>query len=283
MFGEKFARRDILKALSAASIAACSPRLALAATASPHPDATTFQSGDFLWPAKPGAFIPRSLTLTSGPSEEANLWTEEKRKFIEQVRQSGNADQAALADSLERLTFKQFKARYFDGSSGVQERGMAERSTVLPQVGHVAIIEIDAKGAPWVVEAMPKAKHRYESLYSHFTNGVIRSSYVDWIALHKEYNVWHGRLNHVDEDQRGGIVTEAKSFLGKDYWFWSFNLSDENAFYCSKLVWVSVWKAINVAMDGDSRFARNFWVSPKRLLNSRFVDLLHNPGAYGAR
>jgi hypothetical protein len=291
MFSKKLLRRDVIKGLSAASFAALGARLALAATVPPHPDATAFQSGDFLWPAMPGAFIPRYAVRGLARNEEAVAWEEERRKFIESARASRDADQQALADALQRLTYDEFQARYFDGNGnggagsgdGANLRGFAPRGLGIPQVGHVAIIEIDDGGLAWVIEAMPKSLHRYESLYSRFANGVIRTPYSDWIEQHKAYNVWHGRLKSIDQAQRARIVAQAKPFLGKDYWFWSFNLNDESAFYCSKLVWVSVWKAINVALDGDKSFARNFWVTPKQLVYATSIELLHNPGDYGGK
>lgn len=287
MIVKKLVRRDVLKGLSAASFVALGTRLAFAAPVSPHPNAAAFQSGDFLWPAMPGAFIPRYALRGIKPNEEALEWEEERRKFVESARASGNADQLAAADEMQRLTFEEFQARYFEGSAGAGNgdgtnlRGFAPRGVGIPQVGHVALIEIDASGVPWVIEATPKSLHRYESLYSRFPNGVIRNPYEKWIDEHKAYNVWHGRLRNFDRAQRTRIVTEAKPFLGKDYWFWSFNLNDETAFYCSKLVWVSVWKAINFALDGDTSFARNFWVTPKQLVYATSIELLHNPGAYG--
>ncbi len=283
MIDKKLLRRDVLKGLSAASFAALGTRLVQAAPVPPHPNPAAFQSGDFLWPAKPGDFIPRYSVRGIAPNEEAVTWEEEKRKFIEDARASGNPDQLAAAAQLERLSYDEFQARYFSGGgdAGTRERGLATRGIGIPQVGHVALIEVDDSGAPWVIEAMPKSVHRYESLYSRFKNGVIRTPYTDWIEQHKAYNVWQGRLRNFDKAQRTRIVTEAKPFLGKDYWFWSFNLNDETAFYCSKLVWVSVWKAINFALDGDTSFTRNFWVTPKQLVYATSIELLHNPGAYG--
>ena len=280
MLGKKLLRRDVIKGLSAASIAALSGRQALAAPVPPHPDPATFQSGDFLWPAKPGDFIPRYSVRGIAPNDEAETWEEEKEKFIEAARASGDPAQLAAAAEFENLTYEEFQSRYFEGGGG-KTRGLTTRGIGIPQVGHVALIEVDAGGIPWVIEAMPRAKYRYESLYSRFKNGVIRTSYGSWIDQHKAYNVWHGRLKNVDKAQRSRIVDAAKPYLGKDYWFWSFNLNDETAFYCSKLVWVSVWKSMNLALDGDQSFARNFWVTPKQLVYATSIELLHNPGSYG--
>jgi hypothetical protein len=292
MLDRKFPRRDFIKYASAASALALSGgRMALAAAVvPPHPDPKNFQSGDFLWPAKPGDFIPRYSVRGLARDEEAATWEEERRKFVDDARVSGDPAQIDAANQMEQLTYAEFQARYFDGAGegagggdGGNLRSLAPRAFGIPQVGHVAMLEVDAAGVPWVIEAMPKSLHRYESLYSRFPNGVIRGTYTDWIKQHEVYNVWHGRLRSFDAGQRASIVTHAKPYLGKDYWFWSFNLNDESAFYCSKLVWVSVWKAINLALDGDTSFSRSFWVTPKQLVYATSIELLHNPGAYGGQ
>ena len=287
MLSKKLLRRDVLKGLSAASLAALGAKSALAAV-SPHPSPQSFQSGDFIWPAKPDAFIPRYALRSIAPDPEAVTWEQEKRKFIEAARASGDADQLAAAEQLEQLSYSEFQTRYFegagargDGGENTRTRGFSPRGLGIPQVGHVAIIEVDDSGAAWVIEAMPKSLNRYESLYSRFKNGVIRTEYSRWIADHKDYKVWHGRLKNIDQGQRALIVEAAKPFLGKDYWFWSFNLNDETAFYCSKLVWLSVWKAMELALDDDKSFARNFWVTPKQFVYATSIELLHNPGVYG--
>ncbi|HKJ60948.1 MAG TPA: YiiX/YebB-like N1pC/P60 family cysteine hydrolase, partial [Hyphomicrobiales bacterium] len=210
----------------------------------PHPDPETFQSGDLLWPALPGAVIPFFRTADVEPITEENEaaeWEREKQRFIEQARASGDPEQIAIANELENVTYSEFKSRYYN-ATGPGERRLTPFAAGLPQVGHVAIIEIDGDGERWVVEATPKAEHRYESLYSRFPNGVIRTPYDEWEKIHEKYNVWHGRVKDRPACERAAIANTAKQYLGRDYWFWSFNLGQENAFYCSKLVWLSVWK-----------------------------------------
>ncbi|MBX2804894.1 MAG: hypothetical protein KTR19_02885 [Hyphomicrobiales bacterium] len=250
----------------------------------PHPDAETFQSGDFLWPALPGAVIPffreadaQQLTIES----EASEWRQEKQRFIEQARASGDPEQIALADAIANITYDEFRSRYFN-ATGPGERRLTPFAAGLPQVGHVAIIEIDGGGRRWVVEATPKSDTPYESLYSRFPDGVIRTPYDKWVEIHKEYNVWHGRVRDRTPDERAAIAETAKQYLGRDYWFWSFNLGEESAFYCSKLVWLSVWKALGISLDGDPSLQRSFWVSPKQLINAPNVEVLYSPADYGA-
>ena len=281
MLRDRVCRRRFIQYCLAASVATVRGVRGAAAEIPPHPDPKKFQSGDFLWPARPGAFIPFNNTRSLRPNAEDSSWEEEKRRFIEEARRSDNPALRAIADDMETLSYEEFEARYFNNSGGANTRSLAPFGTGSFEVGHVAVIEIDAGGTAWVVEAMPKSQQRYEALFSRFKNGVIRTKYTNWIAQHEGYNVWHGRLKGVAASGRSVIVREAKAFLGRDYWFWSFDLADETGFYCSKLVWVSVWKALGIPLDGDKTFLRNFWVTPKTLINSKLVDLLHNPGTYG--
>ncbi len=250
----------------------------------PHPDPETFQSGDLLWPALPGAVIPFFRAADAQPvteESEAAEWEREKQRFIEQARASGDPEQIAIANELENVTYSEFRSRYYN-ATGPGERRLTPFAAGLPQVGHVAIIEVDSDGKRWVVEATPKAETRYESLYSRFPDGVIRTPYGEWAEIHKEYNVWHGRVKDRPETERAGIANAAKQYLGADYWFWSFNLGEENAFYCSKLVWLSVWKSLGLSLDGNTSLERRFWVSPKQLINAPTIEVLYSPAEYGA-
>ncbi len=270
-------RSFLAMVLIAAGLAGCSEEPE--GPALPHPDPATFESGDLLWPALPGAPIPYFTREANGADAESEraAWEAEKRRFIESARASGDPEQQALADELEPLTFEEFRARYFQAEDP-QSRELAPRAVGLPQVGHVAIVEVDASGNRWVVEAIPKGETRYDALYSRFPDGVVRMTYADWAEIHKDYNVSHGRVKDRPAAERAAIVTEAKQFLGRDYWFWSFDLSDEEAFYCSKLVWLSAWKAMGLALDGNPDFKRRFWVSPKQLINAPTIDVLYRAG-----
>jgi hypothetical protein len=282
MLRKTIGRRRFIHYCLGASAAAIGGLPAVAQEIAPHPDAAKFKNGDFLWPARPGAFIPFNNTRSLRPDMGAADWEDEKRRFIEEARQSGNPEQIAIADQIEPLSFEEFRALFFDdGPPAPTTRGLSPFGGRLPEVGHIAIIEIDKSGKPWVVEAMPKAQYRYESLYSRFQNGVVRSTYANWIEQHNDYNVWHGRLGDASQAKRDKIVPAAKDFLGRDYWFWSFNLADYSGFYCSKLVWVSVWNSLGISLDGDQTFGRKFWVTPKALINSKLVEMIHSPGTYG--
>ena len=249
-----------------------------------HPDWTTFQSGDLLWPAKPDEVIVRSLagaTPRALPAEAESEWRKERDAAIADMRATGDPSMRARADALAALSFRQFQAQYFEGvQPGDQTRSLGTSIGRL-SVGHVAILDIDADGAPWVLEATPSTSRRYEVAYTRFPRGVIRTAYDDWIEAHSEYMVWHGRLRDKPELDRAKIAETARQFVGRDYWFWSLNLADEASFYCSKLVWLSVTRALGTPLDGDAQTDRSFWFSPKSIMSLSTVQMLHVPGPYG--
>lgn len=84
---------------------------------------------------------------------------------------------------------------------------------------HVAIVEVDSDGNPWVIEATPK-------------NGVCRD------ALKVRLSNEKGRITYKRLIDSAGVaesVSRAKSLVGAPYDF-TF-LPDNNAYYCSELVY----------------------------------------------
>jgi hypothetical protein len=70
-------------------------------------------------------------------------------------------------------------------------------------VGHVAIVEIDESGVPWVVEAL-------------WGMGVIRRTYADWAMERAGEDVWLGRLAKLAVADRAKIPLEAKKSAADD-------------------------------------------------------------------
>jgi uncharacterized protein YycO len=268
-------RRDVFKLMTgAAALAAMGGRAA--AEVAPHPDPAKFQSGDLLWPAKSNAIIPYSRSASAEKDREAAEWQKERDEFLRATPAPSDPEAKAVRDRLAAMSYAEFRALY------LHDRGAAPtmRDFSLPEfsVGHVAILEIDAQGTVWVVEAMPKGSKSYEIVTGRFTYGIRRIAYSDWIGQHGKYKVWHGR---VKADGAGAIAETAKTFLGRDYWIWALDFADETAFYCSKLVWVSAFKALGLALDGNPDKSRQLWLSPKRLMKLDTVTMLHSPGNYG--
>jgi hypothetical protein len=230
------------------------------------PEANTLQSGDLLWPKKPGKFVPYDSTTEEDYDAKRHQWLTEKAAYIQRVRNTPNSGPHALqwATDLEQMTFEEF-LRIYEGDHGEDYIVRFGGESPL-YVGHVGIVLIES-GSPFIVEAV-------------MGKGVIRSSYADWLAGRPGELVWHGRIKGATEQDRAKIATVAASFIGKPYNFWNFDLADENGFYCSKLAWLSILRGANVVADDDPSTQRFLWYSPKKLMKSKHLDLLLTHGSY---
>jgi Permuted papain-like amidase enzyme, YaeF/YiiX, C92 family len=238
------------------------------------PNPETFESGDLVWPKKPGVFVPyldESVTVSKAnerqiAEDEKQIWLREKTEFIARARNKQTATwfTSEQLDALEKMSFEEFYARYVGGQEpgllGVYPKGAV-------YVGHVGVILVDEKNVPWVIEAL---LHR----------GVVKSRYEDWRKSRPEEDVWLGRVENLRPDQRHLIATESEKYIGRRYDFWNFDLNDDSGFYCSKLVWLSIWRSLQFAIDGDKNPKRIFWFSPKQLLYSKRMGHLFYPGPY---
>jgi Permuted papain-like amidase enzyme, YaeF/YiiX, C92 family len=231
----------------------------------PLPNKSTFESGDFVWPKKPGKYVPYRNDVDASPDEERQRWQAEKEAFVKNIRANPSYFSDADITELENMTFREFYSRY----AGDQKPGVpgAYSTGAGIYVGHVGIIEVDSNKIPWIVEAL-------------MTRGVVRTTYDDWIASRPGEIVWHGRVRDLGAEDRAKIVSDAKKYLGRPYYFWNFDLSDDSQFYCSKLVWLAIWRSLGFAIDGDSNPKRKFWFSPKQLLYAKTITRLHDPGPY---
>jgi uncharacterized protein YycO len=107
--------------------------------------------------------------------------------------------------------------------------------------------------------------------------GVQRITYQKWLEGRPGELVWHGRINGGTPSSRAQLVAEALPFVGRPYDFWDWVLDSTTGFYCSKLAWLSAFRAINLAIDNDANTRRTFWVSPKQLLEASNVVKLFIP------
>lgn len=244
----------------------------------PHPDASKFQAGDFLWTARPDEFIPYDTSGQLTEEADARRWTAARDAFVRHAQQSGDPALQDAAKRLQGLTYEEFRSLYLDDRSVGDPIQFSGRTL---SVGHVAILDIGRQGAPEVIEASPPVDSARDAALHRFPNGVIRSPYKRWIAEHSEYRVWHGRVRGFGPLERRRIGAEAGRLIGRDYWFWGFNLLDDSCFYCSKLCWLSAFRALKIALDGNENGARSFWLSPKRLINSATIEMIHSAGPYG--
>ena len=236
--------------------------------APPLPNPELFNSGDLLWPKKPGSFVPYSQQSDVGPQRDAQIWQSEKQKFLSDASQGRSGLSADQLREIERLDYREFLARY-EGDQKPDQPGVYSSGAGL-YVGHVAIIDVGTNGDPEVIEAL-------------WGSGVVRHSYKSWLAGRPGELVWLGRLRDKSKDDRALISAEASKYVGRPYVFWNFNLNDDFGFYCSKLVWLAIYRSLGFAVDGNSNPIRGFWFSPKQLLYLPVIEKLYDPGPYAIK
>lgn len=277
-------RRRFLQGLGATPVAFAAPSVhAQRRAISDLPDPGTFQLGDLVWPKKKGSFIPRSATPAAPPAEQAAWEMERDRMLKQDPAESGLTPE--VAEKLRNMRYGDFARAYFSAPNPGEAPAPAPTGTRSSSagtgewltVGHVGFIDLDARRVPYVVEATPRGPLT-------LSGGVIRAPYTEWLKSYGPIQVWHGRPKGVDPSARRGVLDVALAQLGKPYSFFNFNLLDDSSFYCSKLVWFSVWRSLRLAFDDDpepkrgSRFPP--WFSPKQLINAGRIELLHKPADY---
>jgi hypothetical protein len=273
-------RRAFVKGLGALAIALpAGPTSPAAQTARKKgmpdfPDSRKFQSGDLLWPKKKGAFVPRMRSATGAPNDERRAWEAARQQVLNEPDRAGVSPE--VAEKLKTMRFDEFERLYHTGAA--QPPGPATRGALgdTISVGHVGLIEVGANGIAYVVEATPQGPAGVA--------GVIRTRYADWLNTYADIQVWHGRVRDLDARRRGRLVEAAIAQLGKPYDFFNFDLNDDRGFYCSKLIWMCLWRAAAVAADDDPDPRRGLrfppWFSPKQLISVKRVEVLHKPGEY---
>jgi len=282
-------RRNLLIGLGATPLAFAAGMPAGSAQTAPRigvvadfPNPSAFETGDLLWPKRKGAIVPRTRSLQAAPSQDGRAWEAARQQMLADPAAAGLTPEVAAR--LGAMSYQEFERVYFSASAAEAPpsapRPGTRSATAIRQpisVGHVGLIDLDAGGVPYVVEATPTRPDGSPA-------GVIRSPYAEWLKRYTNIQVWHGRLRDLDADARRRVLVVARSQLGKPYDFFNFDLSDDRGFYCSKLVWFCAWRGAQIAADDnpDPRRGNRFppWFAPKTLINARRVALLHNPGEY---
>lgn len=265
-----FSRRELIRLTGAvAVIGGCVPADAQDGDSRPPlPKRENFETGDFVWPKKPGAYVPYNAGMITSVNGDEEIWKAEREAFLNRLAKEPGYFSLSDIEQIKRLTFREFYARY----AGDQEPGVPGLYGMDAgiYVGHVGIVEVEAGGEIWVIEAL-------------WGKGVVRWLYRDWLAARVGEIVWHGRVRQIGKEDRAKIVIECRKQVGKPYDFWNFALDDDSAFYCSKLVWLAVSRALGFPIDGNSNGKRVFWFSPKQLLYAKTITRLHDPGPYANR
>ena len=237
--------------------------------ANPLPNPANFQSGDLLWPKKPGAYVPyKSVKILSNTDSELmyqRQWEAERKNFLSAIPAHSTHLSDSEIDSLRTLTYREFYSLY----AGDREYGGVVQFASISglYVGHMAILDVDERGTAWVIEAL-------------LNQGVVKQKYTEWLNSRPNQIVWHGRLRQVEGSVRLGVADEATRHVGKPYEFWNFDLDNDEGFYCSKLAWLSIWRSCGVAIDDNPNPKRSIWLSPKQFLYLRGVMRLNDPGSY---
>lgn len=253
--------------LTAATLSFLSVRDALAQVSDlPLPNPGLFQSGDFVFPKKPGAYVPYNSGTANSPMRDRDLWQDERDAYVKTASLAARDDPLAIQrlTALREMDYREFIAVY----AGAQQPGIPGLySGNGVYVGHCGILQITPSKELWVIEAL-------------WEKGVVRKKYAEWLLERSGQVVWLARLRQLDADQRSKIAIEAAAQVGKPYNFWNFDLNDDSSFYCSKLAWLSVYRSLGFAMDGKTSPQRLFWFSPKQMLNLPVLERLHDPGPY---
>jgi hypothetical protein len=261
-------RRFVIKSVVASLLYTCTPRLALSDDSSelPRPNPNLFQSGDFVWPKKPGAYVPFNAGSANSPEIDREQWLREREAYLRKYENGSSADELLRQrlDKLRSADFHEFIAVY----AGGQEPGVpGVYSGGNVYVGHVGIIEVDSSKTPWVIEAL-------------LDQGVIRTRYTDWLKQRSDQVIWLGRIRQLSPEKRALVATESIRHLKKPYDFWNFDLNDDSGFYCSKLAWLSIYRSLGFAIDGNNNTKRSWWFSPKQFLYNPTIERMHDPGPY---
>jgi cell wall-associated NlpC family hydrolase len=285
-------RRNLLIGLGAAPLALAAGMPAVDAQTAPAlgqipdvPDPANFQAGDLVWPKRKGSIVPRTRSLAPGaaPDQESRAWDAARRQLLADPAASGLSPD--VAERLRSMNYADFTRVYYSATAEEAPRSAPpprSRGLLLGvqqpiSVGHVGLIELSPGGTPYVIEATPINPDGSSA-------GVIRTVYSEWLKRYTRIQVWQGRLSSLAAEARWRIVEVARSQLGKPYDFFNFDLSDDRGFYCSKLVWFCAWRGAQIAPDDNPNPYRGNrfppWFAPKTLLNSRRVQLVHNPGEY---
>ncbi len=208
------------------------------------PNEADLKSGDLLWVKGADEIIPYAAP------EDSETWKERRDQFLQK-----NKEKQADYSTLRNLTYNDFNRGYFfDRSYGETVENYSSGDETI-SVGHMAIVEVTNNGKRYVIEA---ASPRL---------GVIKTQYKKWVSqLGKDRVIWAGRFDKKINVHIPEIIKLANKQVGKSYDFWNFDLSDDKAFYCSKLIWYIVWKVTNIALDDNVNPTRFIWFSPKQAL-----------------
>jgi hypothetical protein len=225
------------------------------ATSGPPPE-TSLKTGDLLFPRpKDGVVV-----YLSGAAKHASDYSEEEREWLNIRKRIANGEgeiPQTARDEIASMSYNEFRVRY-GGEGGPGLFGIQFYT------GHVAIFD-----AGNVIEALWGGCDR-----------VIERPYAVWADKHADHLVWQSRFADRSDAELCAFCEVARQQVNVPYNFFNFDLSDNSGFYCSKLVWYAVWKAMKFEPDNDPVTLRLFWYSPKQLLHSQHLAAIQAPANY---
>jgi hypothetical protein len=220
------------------------------------PALSTLKTGDLLFPRPKDGWVPYLRAATN----RRNSYGEEEKEWLG-IRAKIGVGEGKVPDvarkQIAKMSYDEFRAEY--GGTGDPALFGFHFYT-----GHVAIFDSGS-----VIEA----------LWGN-CDKVIQRPYADWAKEHADHLVWQSRLKNRSAEDILDFCKVATKQVGVRYDFFDFDLSDASGFYCSKLIWYSVWEALGFAMDDDNRPMRLFWYSPKQLLHSPHLEPIQAPDSY---
>src|SRR6187551_961488 len=83
----------------------------------PRPNPSLFQSGDFVWPKKPGVYVPYNAGSTNSPDLDRERWNRERDAYLKKNKDSATADKVLQQrlETLRTMDFREFIATYAGG------------------------------------------------------------------------------------------------------------------------------------------------------------------------
>lgn len=208
--------------------------------ASSLPAGIKLEHGDLIWARNKDRWIPYKIpqlkALINAP-RNADDW-------------AGAAKVATLTNQPRQAAGRKYEL-FFD--------------TLQWSVGHVAIVSRSGNKIS-IVEA------------ANEDEGVTSTPLKEWPASWSKQDVfWIGRLDGIDKTDIAKFVAvaEMQATLKRPCDIKNTNLGDDTSFYCSKLVWFALMKALNKAADGNPSPDRLLPYSPKQLIHSPLVRLVY--------
>jgi hypothetical protein len=106
-------------------------------TAAP-PAAALLQSGDLIWPKKPGSIVPYNSRPGRTDKSDAARWRQEKEDYLNQLRRNPDhsAEEKERYAALQKMTYEEFVDYYLGDRISGQP---AKFGLGFPEVGHVGI------------------------------------------------------------------------------------------------------------------------------------------------